>query len=337
MDAGRTHVFVFDNAATPDEQWLIGAIQPRDFINNTTKLSYAVLYNVTSRQVVTMHALLHPQSQIFAASADGTWVVWSEADDQPNFFDWTMFAYNRHTRQVRQLAHAVREGGQPVVGPAPYPVISAGHVIWGQPIGQVGPGALDNAVVRIEDLATGQVQTLAKRAGVPDLSWPWALWDQFTNDNNTDGGVVTLKNLSTGQNETLPAQPGTIVLEGTSLARDDGVSVYLIDDFTKGTSTYTTLASASSLDDHLQYVTLNNRIVAWTSDAETQVYDRAMHRLVTLPVTRGVSTTWVGGQILLWGDPESQAQQDQDTKANLIPTSTLNIIDTSTLPVRTGQ
>jgi len=338
MDADRTHVFTFDNAATPDNQWLIGAIEPRDFINNTTELSHAVLYNVTTRRIVTMHALMHPQSQILAASADDTWVVWSEADDQPNFFDWTLFAYNRHTGQVRQLTQAARAGGQPVAGPAPYPVVSAGYVIWGQAIGSVGPSTLDNAVVRMEDLATGQVRTLATRAGIPDLSWPWALWGQFSSTAGSSGtGAIVITNLSTGQTEQLAQQPASISMADTSLAWDDTTSVYLLDDFTKGTNTSTQLAYASNPGDHLQFVTLNDRIVAWTSDSETQVYDRAEHRLVTLPVSSGRGVTWVGGHILLWMNPEPQSQQDYDTSHQLIPTPTLNIIDTSALPVQTGQ
>jgi len=335
--------FVFDNAVTPDNQWLIGANEPRDFITNTTRLSYAVLYNIATRQMVTMHALLHPQSQILAASADDTWVVWSEADDQPNFFDWTLFAYNRQTGLVHQLALAVRAGGQPAPGPYPVPMVSAGRVIWGEALGPVGPDTLDNAVVRIEDLATGQVRTLAKRAGNPDLAWPWVLWDQFTSTAGTDGtGAIVITNLSTGQTEQLAQQPASISMAGTSLAWDDITSspqtgssstIYLLDDFTKGTNAYIMLATGFDQ----QYATLNDRLVGWSQSIVTQVYDRAERRLVTLPVTNGESDSWVGNRTLVWLEPEPKAQQDYDTRHNLIPAPTWNIIDTSTLPVQTGQ
>lgn len=52
---GNNQVFVFENAATPDGQWLVGALEPRDFITNTTRPSFAVLYNISTRQIVTMH------------------------------------------------------------------------------------------------------------------------------------------------------------------------------------------------------------------------------------------------------------------------------------------
>ena len=336
-------VFVFDNAVTPDNQWLIGADEPRDFITNAgNRPSYLSLYNIQNGQLVHLRALLHPQSQVLAASADDTWVVWSEGDDQPNFFDWTLFAYNRQTGQVQQLAQAARAGGQPVPGGYPIPVVDAGHVIWGEALGPVGPSTLDNAVVRMEDLATGQVTTLATRAGIPNLAWPWALWGQFTSTAGTDGtGAIVITNLSTGQTEKLAQQPASISIAGTSLAWDDitstlqtgsSTTVYLLEDFTKGTNAYVVLTTGFDQ----QYATLNDRLVGWSQSGVTQVYDRAEHRLVSLPVTNGESDSWVGYHTLVWPEPESKAQQDYDTQHNLIPAPTWNIIDTSTLPVQTG-
>lgn len=343
-------VFVFDNAVTPDDQWLVGADEPRDFLTNTGhRPSYLSLYNIQSGQLVHLRALLHPASQVLAASADAHWVVWSEAADQPNFFDWTLFACDRQSGQVRQLAQAVTANGQAVPGPYPMPVVSAGRAIWGEAIGSMEFGPLTNAVVRLEDLASGQVTTPATGAGNPDLAWPWALWDQFDlssgHANSTTGqnpGYVVIKNLSSGQAERLADQPATIVIDGTSVAWNDISStpqssssdVSLINDITQGTNAYTQLVFGS---DTFQYVTLNERIVAWTAFSETEVYDRVERRLVTLPVTRGISAPWAGEHTLLWGDPESQSQQDYDTRHNLIPAGTLNIIDTSTLPVQTGQ
>jgi hypothetical protein len=326
-------VFVFDNAATPDGQWLIGTNDPRDFINNTTRLPYAVLYHVGTKQIVTMRALLHPHSQILAASADDHWVVWSEADDAPDFFDWTLFAYDRKSGQARQLAQATLDNGQPVHGPSPMPVIDHGKLVWGQPIGLVSPDTLDNAVVRMEDLATGQTTTLATKAGNPYLAWPWVAWAQITTGSN---GYVALKNLATGQTQHLQEQPSSMEIAGASLAYDDTTSVYLISDIAQGTDNQQSLATAANQVDHLQFVSLNDRLVAWSQNTVTQVWDRVQRRLVVLPVTNGESDSWVGGRTLVWLEPESKAQQDQDSRNNLIPTPTFNVIDTTTLPTAPG-
>lgn len=327
-------VFVFENAATPDGQWLVGANEPRDFITNTTRLSYIVLYNVVNQQMRTIRALLHPHSQILSISLDDDWIAWSEADDQPNFFDWTLFVYNRQSGQTRQLAQAVQVNGQPVQGPAPLPVVNHGRVVWGQAMGPVSPQALTNAVVRMEDLTTGQVTTLATRAGNPFLVWPWIAWGQITTGSN---GYVMLKNLETGRSMQLQAEPAGLWMSGTSLAYDNTTSVYLIQDITQGTDHSQQLATAANEADHLQFVTLNDRLVAWSQYTVTQVWDRAQRRLVILPVTNGESDSWVDGRTLVWLQPESKAQQDQDSRNNLIPTPTYNVIDTTTLPAASGS
>lgn len=323
-------VFVFENAATPDGQWLVGANEPRDFINNTTRLTYVVLYNISTHQIVTVHPLLHPKSQILAISVDDRWLVWSEADDQPDFFDWTLFAYDRKSGQTRQIAQAVSINGQPVQGLSPKPVLSNGRAIWGQAIGPISADSLSNAVVRIEDLATGQVTTLATKAGNPYLAWPWALWGQISTGSD---GYVLLKNLENGQSAQLNEQPTGIGMAGTSLVYDNTTSVYFIQDITRGLDHPQVLATAANEADHLQFVTLDERLIAWSQDSATQVWDRAEQRLVVLPVTNGQSDSWVGGRTLVWLEPETKAQQDQDTRNNLIPTPTFNVVDTSTLPV----
>ncbi len=327
------HVFVFDNAATSDGQWLVGAIEPRDFITNTTRPSFAVLYNITTRQIVTMHQLLTPQSQILAAAADDHWVVWTEADDQPNFFNWTLFAYNQQTRQVRQLAQATKINGQAVSGPYPTVVLDHGLLIWNQAVGPVSPATLDNAVVRTENLATGTVTTLATRAGAPlALSWPWVAWSQVTTGS---GGYTLLKNLNTGQELHITIQSSYITLAGTSVAYTDiqGYRLYLLSDVTQSTTNPQILVQVEDAGDHIQYITMNDRLIAWAQYTAIQVWDRAEHRLVTLPISNGESDSWVGGHTLVWLDPEPKAQQDQDLRENLIPTPTFDVIDTANLPV----
>ena len=213
--------FILENAATPDGQWLVGVLQPVDFVKNTTQPSYLVLYGVATGRVVTVRQLLHQQSQVIGVSADDRWVVWSEAADQPNFFDWTLFAYDRQTHVVRQIAQAVRSEDGPVHGPVPYPVVDHGRLLWGQAIGEVEPDTLQNAVVMMEDLDTDEKTTLATKAGSPAMGWPWVAWDQQTTGN--DGNVI-LHNLATGQQMVLASKPATVAISGTSIAYDDEYS-----------------------------------------------------------------------------------------------------------------
>jgi len=79
-------------------------------------------------------------------------------------------------------------------------------------------------------------------------------------------------------------------------------------------------------------VTLNDRLVAWAQESVTQVWDRTLRRLVILPVRNGQSDSWVGGRTLVWSEPEAKGQQKQDARNNLLPTPTLNVVDTTALP-----
>ncbi len=339
-DMGDNRVFIFEIAATPDGQWLVGGVEPRDFIANTLRrLSYLALYNVRTRQVARIRALLQPQSQVLGVSIDDHWLAWSEATDQPTFFDWTMFLYNRDTGQVAELASAPRDAtGHAAPGPNTPRVVSKGYVIWSQPLAPITQGndaSLKNAVVRLKDLATGQITTLATRAGQSTLAWPWAAWGQITSGT---GRYITLKNMLTGQELRLQQQPVTVVLCGPSLAYDDTSGVYVNDDFSTNTGSGVvnpgvSIAAPRNVAEHLEFVTLNNRLVAWSQQIEQPpIWDRLLQRSVLLPTTNGRSDSWVGGRTLVWFEPEPQAQMTQDERNGLTPLETLNVIDTTTLP-----
>lgn len=338
-DMGDNLQFVFEDAATPDGQWLVGVLSPRDFLTNTTRLSYLALYNIRTREVVHIRALLHPQSQVLGVSIDDHWLAWSEAPDQPAFFDWTMFLYNRDTGQVSELARAARNAdGTAAPGPSSPPGVGGGYVIWSQslkPVIQGDDASLRSSVVRLKNLTTGQVTMLATKAGMSTLAWPWAAWGQMTVGT---GGYIALKNLVTGQELRLQRQPATIALRGTSLAYDDLTAVYLNEDITVQNvggivDPGVRIAAAANEAEHLEWVTVSDRLVAWDQQiAQPPVWDRVLRREVLLPTTNGTSGAWVGGRVLLWFEPPPQDQAERDKRKGLNPLSTLNVIDTTTLP-----
>jgi hypothetical protein len=121
-------------------------------------------------------------------------------------------------------------------------------------------------------------------------------------------------------------------MAGKSLAYDDTTAVSLIDDITQDGAHAQLIAKAANEADHLQFVTLNDRLVAWAQESVTPVWDRTLQRLVILPVHNGQSDSWVGGRILVWSEPEGKGLQEQDARNDLLPTPTLNVVDTTTLP-----
>ena len=323
---GKDRMFGFAQAATPDGRWLIGTNMPRTEASGAV---YAVLYSPTTRQMVTMRQLTDARSQIIWAWADDRWVVWTEAADDPNFFAWHLYAYDRVNGSSKEIAQASMTAGKPVPGPLTRPFVDHGRVVWAQFIGPFGPGTLRNAVVRMANLATGATTTLAVSAGQPTFSWPWVSWGVAT---GTGSGHTLLTNLETGAHLRLDVRPATLALTGTSVAYNDADSqaLFLIDDIRrKPPNALLVLRAEPTSGIHFEWPTLSARILAWAQVETTLVYDRAERRLVVLPVSHMAVSSWVGGRLLVWYD--SIAMQQGETR---LPAPIIHVIDTTTLPVK---
>jgi hypothetical protein len=189
----------------------------------------------------------------------------------------------------------------------------------------VARGHLSDIAVRECDLSSGSVRTLATSAGWPVISWPWTAWLVSTGNGT---GYVQVSNRQTGESRRIAATPPMLALDDATLAYPDAqsLSVWLLDDLATGTAPRM-IARGTDVTDHLEWVTLNARIVAWSQSSATQVYDRAEQHLVTLPVTRGRSAVYVCGPLVVWED------NDMSTPAYRGWANRELIIDSSRLPV----
>lgn len=323
VESGR--YFVFSGSATPDGHFLIGDVVRNDFLEtSSTTPGDVVLYEVGSAKIHKLATMQSPNSQVTSASADEDWIVWMEADDA-DAYDWHLFAAERATLRVHEVARAATNDGQPVPGPFTFVLVSHGLVVWGQGVGSgISQGSVGNAVVRRHDLARGTTETIASAAGNPAFSWPWIAWEEFL----TKGSPKTVvANLETGWTGTLDSLPATLVLDGQSAAYSakDLHSIWLIDDVTEPSSA-NEIARAVDDADYLQWPSLNERIVAWVQDDASVVFDRAEHRLVRLPVAHGWSWGTAAGPTLVWfeTDPSHAATDHPDWVV---------IADTRTFPV----
>jgi len=323
---GADRHFVFDNAGTSDGKYLIGISQPNAF-PNTQDPSYAVLYDVANGALQQMAELVSPKSQILWAGADDRWVVWSEAPDQPYFYDWRLRSFDRRTGRVREIARATVAGGRPVQGPYPEPFVSHGILVWGQAVGDgLGPGRMRNAVVREVDLSTDVATTVATSAGAPVISGPWVAWEVAT---GSLAGYVQLSNRETTQTIRIDQAPPTFVLDRSSAAFNDpeALSISLIDDITSSVAPRV-IARGDDVADHLEWVTLNARVVAWAQSNATRVYDRAEKRLVALPLVQGRSGVTICGPLIVWEEIALGTSPYRGWSDSIL------IVDSSTLPVR---
>src|SRR5262249_5204273 len=194
-------------------------------------------------------------------------------------------------------------------------------VLWSQALGPITAGdekSLQQLVVRLKDLTTGTVTTLATKAGQSLISWPWAAWGQITSGA---GGYVTLKNLVTGQERNLQQQPRYLALSEANLAYTDEQAVYLLEDITQETVAPVRLATAANEADHLEFVSLSDRLVGWRHDfAQPVVWDRREQRVGGLPPPEpgGPAGEWGGGGGVPWVGPGPRGQPGQGEGHNLL-------------------
>jgi hypothetical protein len=318
--------FVYSGSATPDGRFLIGSLLRNSFLETPgIKPGSVVLYEVATGKVTTLASMRVPTSLVFSASADEDWIVWQEAADSAGY-DWRLFAADRATLHVHEVARAAVSGGRSVPSPLSFVSVSRGIVVWGQAIGTgVEEGSVANAVVLRADLATGTTTTVATAAGSPAFSWPWLAWSVFPADAPRE---LRFANLETGWTGSSPTVPASIALSGSSAAyaAADLHSIWLVEDVTNATAAVE-IARGVDDADYLQWPSINERILAWSQDDSSLVYDRADHRLVSLPVSTGWSSGMVSGALLVWfeADPVKPSADHPDWVV---------VADTGTFPVR---
>ncbi len=304
IDRSGDYELSFMHAATSDGEWLIDENQPRDFGSGP---SWAVLVRVSDGSVRVMAKLATLRSQILFAASDGPWVVWSEADDEPYFYNWRLMVYNRDTGVAHELARAPHKNGAVLEGPWPVPYVSHDLAVWGQAIGPlIGDDPLKHAVAREADLGTGKLTTLADHAGLPAVSWPWISWE-VAEANGT--GHIQLTNLESGQQETVDVLSPTFAMQSGVAAYNtlDYQTLCLIHDLAVPGDVRVIMSDPRA---DIEFMTLNDRIVAFRNQPDlgesatlpTQVYDRELNALVDLPMTAGFSETVAAGPLVTWYD-----------------------------------
>jgi hypothetical protein len=334
IDTG--HRFVFGDAVTADGKWLIGSIEPRLIFAATNETPIIALYNVESRAILRLHATRTPRSQLLGATSDGDWVVWSEATDVLRNADWTMYAYNMSTKQTTRLAQAERVSGAVAAGTMPRPVMDHGLVVWAQ--ATTSAASATASVVFTRDITSGAVTTLG--AGMdPRVSWPWVAWrdesgrDKVRLDEPVASDVMRLLNVQTQELLSISGSAQSLALSGVSLAICRARSLELVDDVAQHLHTPATILSVES-PNHLQDVTISDRLIGWTEVGPAEVWDRLLRVFVELPIRNGQSATWTQGSTLVWLDPQSPEEQRQDVENNLYPTPDINVIAVTTLPTK---
>ena len=186
----------FDYASTPDGRHALVEILPSNFINAQKLPTFVGLYDFSTSNFTRIRQIPSVTGQMVKAAMDNRYTVWIETADQ-NISKWTMWLYDLQTQQIQQIGqNSTDTQGQPVNGSYPALSVSNGHLIWVQQTGEITLQDFSNNIIKLMDLTTRQIQTIATNAGSPVIAWPWVAYAQGDSKGNAVG---VIKNVSISQ------------------------------------------------------------------------------------------------------------------------------------------
>ncbi|HEX9068522.1 MAG TPA: hypothetical protein VF807_07105 [Ktedonobacterales bacterium] len=313
------HRFIFGRAITPDGVWLVGSIEPRLVFGVTRETPTAVLWNIHTREITTLHKMSTIRSQLTGAAANDRWIVWAELQDALRSPDWAIFAWNRATGQLAEVAHDPQVDGVALAGSPPSPALQDDTVIWSQPE-QVPGEAGYPLVAHTHNLVTQADATLVAHAYLPQLVGQALAWLPDSTAFSAAVSDVGMRRI-----RGLPGEPSHLALHGLSLALCDDKTIRLVNDVSTGAPLAATI-SRLTLPRQCGDISLSARLLAWEDDPSPVVWDRVLSAMVRLPVSAAGGWRWASDAALIWSEPEPDAQAKADFAANRFPADTLAIM-----------
>lgn len=291
------------------------------------------LMNVQTHQVQVLHAFNPPYvTTLYATATDGRYFAWVETrnNDSLDFSDWTIYAYDMQTGQVKLIAQAPQANGHPL--PAHGPIITLDHhlLVWTQavlaPNSPTSGQIVEKSDVEAYDFDTQQMTILAHGAAYARLSWPWIMWGVL------NANALLFTNLQTHQTVQLQQTPDDLALAGGSLAygQPGGQSITLVSDITHPDVTSQTVVTVNTGNSYyyVEFPSLNDRLVTWLgANGPHEVWDRVQRRIVTLlpdfaSWPEFMNGVFINGPYLLWITPGPGGKTDPQA----------HILDTRLLP-----
>ncbi len=181
----------------------------------TPRFAGVAALSIASGQLRPIRAFPHPATDQADGSASGRWLVWEETHSLRSLDDFTVYAWNSATGQLRRLGHSLRgPHGAPWPSPWHAPAVSGNYAAWAQ---GYGPGG--EVEVMLANLATGKVSVIRRgHTQPPFFDGNLVVWPE----SDQPGTQTTLRalSLSTGQPAALPAVLRAV--HGTEFVVTDG-------------------------------------------------------------------------------------------------------------------
>jgi hypothetical protein len=220
--------------------------------------------------ITVIRAFTNPNAQVVWIVGDATWVVWVEGSLQPTFADWVLYSFNRQNGQIRTLAAASKPYQNT---PWVFPSMSNGAIVWSAIEGVDGV----EHVYAINADGTNLRMLQANAVG-PQITWPWVVYDSISLAPSARGTLVR-ENLQTGETQSIkgPVDVSYYAYDGEALAwiSADSTGVFL-------QSPVTDAPRQLFAGEHLQFISLDQRLVGWGQSQGAFAFDRRLRIVVQL-------------------------------------------------------
>jgi hypothetical protein len=320
-------------AVSADGRWALGQLwQRRD---PRTENGTVVLIDISSQSRQVLHIMPSPAHQAGLADTDGRWFVWQESSQQPNFGDWTLYAFDRESGKLHELARAPEPPPGRQLGSSIWPQVDHGVALWAQEVPDSTDLRWGNIISK--QLPDGPQQVLATRARGVVISWPYAAWAEERPGSN--GGTILIRyNLETGQRTALSraVDPVYATIAGESTAWVANWNELWLADTPDGPKRL--VARALAGEGFIQFPRLGSRLIGWENTARPAMFDRVLDRLVLVDEPAAAGTVWnfrVKGDTAWWAIPSRDPKALEAARVSGLPaTSDYAVLDSSTLRSR---
>jgi hypothetical protein len=136
--------------------------------------------------------------------------------------------------------------------------------------------------------------------------------------------------LWSGQTRRFAGAFAELAISGRALVYNDpdALTLFTVDDVASSDGPRVLLHS-SDIADHLQWQSVTERLIAWSQNSSTRVFDRPREGFVALPVT-GLSASVVSGGLLVW----AESIPGQTTPPATESVEQLDVVEIASLPSR---
>jgi hypothetical protein len=312
-------MFLPDNRAwlplAISEDGMIAGSVPRQ--KAVPKPAELILFDPNTKQYETI-ATLDSTSQPVGVDINENWIVWSEVLDN-SYTNWNMHVYDRKTRKDQVVARSGKDAqGNGYHGPIWMPHLYQDEFVWSPATAQPtdkGP----SIVVQKYNIKTGKTDTLVERGGNPILTENFLAWNGP--DENQNAAVFWNRGGESRQ-VTQGKSVSFFTTDGDSIAwsglqrqsgsqktdrSDDYWELAVIDP-----TGNERLIKKGPPEDALQFLTMSERILAWTAYKKVQVYDRKLDKIVTLSEKDAeYAQVYTNGDYLYWTLPIPQTEEER--------------------------